>query len=193
MTDQKAALRVAVAKDVLARIVPDENITVKTMTYLKTDGETPCAVCAIGGLVLSALENSTLAGKIGHRKTLSDVERLTPYAFKTLARQVLGRVFEDEQLGMIEAAFEGELEGFWGNPSRFTVNDETYDAVGVELDELQDELAPGDRRLWNNLKRARNYGVKTTDEFYEDSQDLERELLAAIMQNIIDNDGTFVA
>ena len=189
----KAELRVAIAKDVLERIVGDEDVVVTPLTYLARIGG-HCTVCAIGGLVVSALENRRLARELGHNREKPGLHRISGSDFKELADDVLGRVFDDEQLGLIEAAFETSFDGFWGNQEfevqTFGDESRTVGADDVEDYSYEKTLSEDDLRRFEQLRAARDFGVGVGED-YPDVDDLARLRLRKIMQNLIKHAGEF--
>lgn len=174
-----AANRVLIAKDVLrqlaGRIKPSEGVYFRFDLELDSIKDSdldkelcnlyanePCEVCALGALFVGALD------------TLDDLKanqlanaRRGPYAEEIL--RYLGRYFDQEQLYMIEIVFER-----W---------DKSY---GLDDDE-RDFIVRGYPMSKENVMAASRYGRSGEMRFLNAEQRMRE-----IMQNIIDNDGTFV-
>lgn len=160
--DDRRNPRVAIAKDVLARL---DQMFIQTGRYIAVVNnrfrvspgqelqpivdqlEANCRVCALGGMLLSFIR---LFDKIKS----DDIEsNLFNCATPTEVYEPLSEVFEDEQLVLIEAAFEKRD----GLPSMYNYTE-------------------------GFLRPAVKFGYQ-----YDDPKDR----LKAIMENIVENDGEF--
>lgn len=117
-----------------------------------------CSVCAVGSMMISKCRIN------GDSKVISSSHWSGSCNSQHLLYEDLGQYFDNQQLALIESAFERD-SGFCSDH----VNDEEPDEkVCKELMEL--------------ATRAEDFGFA-----YEDDSDR----LKAIMQNIVDNQGTF--
>ena len=178
MTPPKTAakLRVAVARDVLKRIVPNPDLDVEVATYLETDrtGE-PCRVCALGSMALSALLNRRLrrALNIGPEVNCERIE--APHDFKDFMGDTVEQIFSAEQLGLIETAFEKNMNGFWAGAKL----DNDRDPGSVRHLKDRSSLSGASLDQYDALETAYEWGCEAEWE--------PRERLKEIMKNIVKN------
>lgn len=185
MTDRE--LKVAVAKDVLTRVVANPDVHIETLGYLETNrvGDV-CEVCAVGAMVASALGNSDLRQQFNVEPFFSAEDASETHAFKKFVDETLARVFGKEQLGLIEAAFEGYTSGWWANAK--LPSGDTPDNL---RDEHLERLDEDSQRRYRALRRAVRFG-DAVDRANLMDNDTARLRLAAIFENVIDNEGVFI-
>lgn len=165
----KKAARIAIAKDVLARL---RYRNIETRTYMNglenisswnslnddvnaqnhiKELEKNCQVCALGSMFLSHIR---VFDKIMMSELTDDRDNLT---------SVLSDYFDQKQLDLIECAFEGEL-----------VVDENY------YEETDSDVWPP--IYPTEVEEAKKYIIKYRD---------DKKRLRAIMINVIRNNGVF--
>lgn len=149
--DQKAQKRVAIARDVLVKLLAKE-IKPTHCVYFQKDRE-GCEVCAVGSMVVACCDADDDLDE------QSAVECLSPH-------------FDVEQLALIEAAFEGDTD----MPIRGEVAEEP-DGFDDQINRAADMFGPG--RIWRG------------DGFANCGPEPEVRL-RGIMENILQNEGTFV-
>ena len=161
--------RVAIARDVIASLnkhrynarqgtyVDEETfndypLNTSVQKILEVNNPPECTVCALGGCFLSLI-------KFNNNVTVEEILDMD-FTSAGVMRKQLGEFFSEEQLGLIETAFENDID---------------Y-ARRVDADDLQAHKAADFFEI-----------VHDVDGYYD-----ETKLMIAIMQNIIDNNGTFV-
>lgn len=163
LPDDPAEARVAIAKDVIARIRIGKLNATNHGWYIRatkkirgTAGvnaiEAACEVCAKGAVVLSALRvfDGVIAEEL--RRELANADEDEFGSVGDVSLDVLGGVFDGDQLAMIETAYE---RGAWGD----------------------------------GLFLSRSMNQKCTEFGCEHDEPTDR--LLAIMQNIVDHKGEF--
>jgi hypothetical protein len=184
--------RVAVARDVLERVVP--LVRPEPNTYVRTDRYTGriCEACATGMIFLALISPEFLGGleldgaNVGERyiQMLADTLPGQDLELSSIAT-VLEQVFTPEQLGLIEAAFMGSFNGKYANRSLQGPRGQhnpSFLASYLEPDEVEEELNPESLEEYRQLLKARDY----------DKWGVPAERLEHIMKNIIRNGGEFV-
>lgn len=171
----KAQKRVAIARDVIAQVKLGM-IDVQQGKYLgdvvkveddngNVVGVEKCTACALGSLFACAVNKPAL------KLDLDDA--LPAYGYSGAdddsMREQLGDVFSEDQLRLIESAFEMDdfLEG----------DDSKYQDV-IE----DDGTWTGETVFKGRLKKAVDFGERYTS---------DKRRLIAIMENVIENNGTF--
>lgn len=176
-------MRVAAAKDVLERLANRRNpLIADAGSYMKVSDGRVCQVCAVGGLFLGCIENSAFV-RSREAKANDYVEGYEAMleSHRTddvLMRQVIRQVFDERQLGLIEAAFEREMKGYFGDQEI-----DGRDASNIHAYGYEDELDEEDYQFFYKLRTAAEWGEQYRD---------DDERLEAIMKNIVANNGLFV-
>jgi hypothetical protein len=176
-------VRVAAAKDVLERLANRRApLMAEQGTYTAVNSVTHkiCKVCAVGALFLGSIE-CRLFTRIREGEVLKgEYEDALEYGLinDRLMQNVVEKVFDQKQLGLIEAAFETELRGVYGDQS---INGE--DASRIETYDREDLLEGDDLAFFHQLQDAVHWGKRFDD---------DDDRLEAIMKNIVANEGDFV-
>lgn len=189
--------RVLVAKDVLDQIasykfqpltsafliVDNQNILMmsdnESIQGCLLDNKTDCKGCAIGGAMMSMIRfnNNALVGDLDYcdvRSMHLEYTKVVDMTQETVGRTIssqLHELFGESQLMLIEQAFEW-CKGTYSNPRIADYNQMTFEEI----------IALKVRRTgksWKAYLFGRQYEVP-------------RDRLIAIMQNIVDNKGTFI-
>jgi hypothetical protein len=166
--------RVLIAQDVIAainarRIVPargiyltsDKAIAVKGENMREALGEHPqCTACAVGAVFVAAVErfNNAIANEYMHRTSLNRFALV----------DLLGIYFSNEQLALIEIAFE---------------------CMMVPLSVIRRANVFEDVQLQTETQRAIDFGNQRRAQDHEQNTAFR---MIAIMENIIQNNGTFI-
>ena len=168
-------LRVAIAKDVLERIVPNPDLGVEPLGYIETGTNNEvCQVCALGAMALSALCNDRLGETLGVDPEIQPEYLENTLAFENFIRKNLMQVFSPEQLGLIEVAFEGQFTGFWGDARL----DSGHHPSSVEFAYDPIKLDDASQEQFERLGAALTFSKQ---------EDVPRLRLKMIMENIVKN------
>lgn len=177
-----AQQRVAIARDVLewlrlGRIRPEKGtyfILLSGEKYIRGATEVngyTCRVCALGGIFAAATEVTNLTP----RGVEEDED-----PWDEAARKALKPYFSEEQLRLIESAFEAaDFSGplAYGGETRRAI------ALGQSVDKAMPTAVP--------LVQWNDDGTQSTP-YQEWLRERDARRMRLIMQNIIDNDGTFI-
>lgn len=191
----------AIANDVLAQLrakklkvkldegyvvgkYPVELVQLGSQLQSELDGLQPaCTVCALGSCFLSyaRLFNHVKVGECGQLENTYSTTWMFDLNYgqgRRIFQEIMGKIFSETQLGLIELAFEAPDESEW-----FVFNFTKRLPSLLRFNEPYDDEPKPTGKGWELVKLAHAFGRK-----YKSGH----SRLKAIMENIIANDGKFI-